>query len=406
MRGPQRLLAALAAVLLLGGAAAAEPVTAPAGAPYSESVLRLAGDPARPVSLEVTLLEPAGRGPFPLAVINHGSPAYGQSAASVPRDRGATSAFYFLSRGYAVALPMMRGYAGSGGERVGFGCDVVGAAVINARDILAVIRALGRRGEIDGARVIVAGQSLGGWNTLALGTMAPREVRGLVNFAGGAHGPACYPQDQAMAYGAELFGARTAVPSIWFYGENDGLFPPSTWRQMFERYTAAGGRAELVDVGAFGLNAHYFSGGGAGALSVMAPRLDAFLGRLGLPHAALGPVWAPAPKVQEKRAYVRSGTETTLNFIFTMDTDCKVSAPPGLRITAAPAHGKAAVSPRTDIPHIPDDGRLAACAGKPVAGEALTYAPADGFVGEDALSLEETTAAGDTALIHIAVTVE
>src|SRR5437764_890399 len=37
-----------------------------------ERVLGLPGDPAYPVTLQVTLMLPDGAGPFPLAVLNHG----------------------------------------------------------------------------------------------------------------------------------------------------------------------------------------------------------------------------------------------------------------------------------------------------------------------------------------------
>jgi predicted dienelactone hydrolase len=93
-------------------------------APVHEQVLMLSGDPARPVRLQVTVFTPDGAGPFPLAVLVHGSASKGELPRDMPRYRYTYSAYYFLSRGYAVAMPMMRGFAGSGGRLIDHGCDL------------------------------------------------------------------------------------------------------------------------------------------------------------------------------------------------------------------------------------------------------------------------------------------
>src|SRR6202000_3176339 len=56
-----------------GGARAEDDLMKMPTAPMHEQVIRLAGDPARPVTLEATLFEPPGTGPFPLMVMNHGA---------------------------------------------------------------------------------------------------------------------------------------------------------------------------------------------------------------------------------------------------------------------------------------------------------------------------------------------
>jgi dienelactone hydrolase len=261
-------------------------------APLHEQVLSLPGDRARPVTLQVTLFTPDGPGPFPLAVVNHGSDKI--SPALQPRYRETFSAYYFLSRGYAVALPMMRGYAGSGGKPLLGGCNVVATGLGNARDIAAVIDALAAMPMIDATRIVVAGQSFGGWNTLALGTLGHAGVRGLVNFAGGMRESDCPTQDQSLQAGAATLGRDSTVPSIWFYGQNDQVFPPDTWRAMFAHYTGAGGRAELVDVGKIRDDAHQLLSYKE-TLPIWTPRVDAFLARIGLPSAETYPGYLPTP---------------------------------------------------------------------------------------------------------------
>src|SRR5207344_2530004 len=142
-------------------------------------------------------------------------------------------------------------------------------------------------------RVVVAGQSFGGWNTLAFGTLDDPRVRGLLNFAGGIADPSCPAWASRLASGAAHYGARTRVPSLWFYGDNDETFPISTWQDMHRRYVAAGGPAELVAYGRFLSDAHNMLGNREG-MALWEPKVDAFLARLGLPSAPLHLQYLPA----------------------------------------------------------------------------------------------------------------
>lgn len=258
-----------------------------------EQILHVPGNPADPVTLVMTVYTPDGPGPFPLAVMNHGSTS-DLPPADQPRYHLTFSAYYFLSRGYAVALPMMRGYAGSGGHIHAHGCDFAATGLEAAKDIRAVIGYLKQQPYIDGSRIVVAGQSFGGWNTLAFGTLNEPGVKGLVSFAGGMKASDCRDSDRALIAAAGALGARASIPSIWFFGDNDALFAPPVWHAMFDRYTAEGAPAELVAYGAFGSNSHNLLGSGAG-LNLWVPKLDAFLARAGLPNKLVYPEYLPTP---------------------------------------------------------------------------------------------------------------
>jgi dienelactone hydrolase len=188
---------------------------------------------------------------------------------------------------------MMRGYADSGGHVSVAGCDFARIGRKDASDIQAVIDHVSRLPSIDSSRVVIAGQSFGGWNTLAYGAVAAPNVKGLIEFAGGLITSDCSDPGPGMAVGLAEFGHLTRIPTIWFHGDNDLLFPPEIWRRNYPRYTSAGGQAELVAYGSFGEDAHNFLGSGA-ALKIWTPRVDDFLARIGMPHQKLYPAQLPA----------------------------------------------------------------------------------------------------------------
>jgi len=298
-RRPSRLLHAILASILAvapvtpGRADETPGVEPPPNASLNEQVIRIPAEQPPAVTLQVTIMHPDGNGPFPLAIMNHG-------ATDVSRgNRGeryhlTNAAFYFLSRGYAVALPMMRGFSTSGGELYHFGCDFAATATAYAKDIRAVIGYLGSDPRFDTSRVVVAGQSMGGWNTLALGALNVPNVKGLINFNGGVRESDCKAGDTSLIAGAAELGARTKIPSIWFYGENDELFPVLVWQAMHDAYTRAGGHAQLVDVGTVMKNSHNFLAYPE-VLPLWTSRVDSFLAGIGMPHADVNPGDLPLP---------------------------------------------------------------------------------------------------------------
>jgi len=288
-----RLLAAiqLGIVFSLAPCQAAEDAAIAPSASMNERVLSVPGNPERPAQLVVTVLRPDGPGPFPLAVMNHG--AAGTSRPDLePRYHFTFSAYYFLSRGYAVALPMMRGFSGSEGRQTLDGCNQMDVGIGNAKDIRAVIDYLMKEPYIDPEHIVVAGQSFGGWNTLAFGALNYPNVKGLINFAGGAIISNCRSNPSALAQAAQDFGYRTTIPSIWFYGDNDSKFSRDVWRDMHNAYTSAGGKAELVAYGRFMTDSHNLLGFPE-SLRIWAPKVDAFLAQIGLANAVLHPEYLP-----------------------------------------------------------------------------------------------------------------
>ena len=271
------------------GSASAQEAEPPLDKELNEKVFKvLVGGEGQHIYLEVTLFKPDGPGPFPLAVLNHGKDPIDPHLQ--PRYRSVYAARYFVSRGYAVILPMMRGFAGSGGTSWVSRCSIENAAAMHAIETAQVLdymktqKDLGT--QIDPNKIVIFGQSMGGLNTLALGAINYPGVKGLVNFAGGLNTKGCKHWERSLPQLVGGFGAKTVVPSIWFYGDNDKLFAEPVWQDMFDQYTANGGLAQIVAYGKFGEDSHTFLGR-VEALSIWVPRVDEFLASVGLPSKAV-----------------------------------------------------------------------------------------------------------------------
>ena len=232
------------------------------------------------VELETTIYKPDGAGPFPIALINHGK-AYGDPRFQ-SRYRPALAARYFLQRGYAVVVPMRQGFSKSGGSYIGGGCNIESNGRVQASDVKAVLDHVTQQAWADKERIVVLGQSHGGWTTLAFGAQNYPGVKALVNFAGGLRQDDCAGWQAGLARSVAAYAKETATPSLWFYGDNDSFFQPSTFRPMFDSYTAAGGKARLIAFGTFGSDAHAMFGSADGA-PIWQPEVSRFLASAGLP---------------------------------------------------------------------------------------------------------------------------
>jgi dipeptidyl aminopeptidase/acylaminoacyl peptidase len=109
---------------------------------------------SQPLSLEATAYRPDGPGPFPLAVINHGSPRSDAERRGAGRLRFLTQSRWFVAHGFAVVVPMRRGYAHSDGDWAeGFGpcddADYLHAGLESARDIGTAARFMAMQPYVD-----------------------------------------------------------------------------------------------------------------------------------------------------------------------------------------------------------------------------------------------------------------
>ena len=255
----------------------------------------------RDFELETLTVSPPGAGPFPLAVVSHGVPTRGGRDAR--RNLRIRSMFPvaedFARRGYKAVVFARRGYASSDGPRAdGYGrCreahrrSYVWAAAEGAKDFDAVIAALSGRPDIDGSKVIVAGQSGGGFAASALAMFAPSGLIGIVNFAGGRGGAKkggnCSEDGYVGAFGE--FGKDAKVPALWLYSTADRLFWPELVDRAFEAYASNGAPVRLDRVGPLWFHRNGHALAALGGRELWRPRIDDFLNAIGAPN------WKEAP---------------------------------------------------------------------------------------------------------------
>ncbi len=221
--------------------------------------------------LKARVFRPAGAGPFKVAIVNHGSPASAadRPTMNVPAYRAASE--WLVERGYIVVLPLRRGYGDPGNlawpENYG-ACEnpnYAAAGKASADDIEAVVRYVRTLPNVRKDRVLLVGQSAGGFGAVATANRNPEGVFAVINVAGGRGGHQggkanqnCSPDRLVTAMRG--FGAGAKPPSLWLYTKNDTFFEPSLSQRMAEAYRLGGGNVDYRLLPAFKNEGHEMFG--------------------------------------------------------------------------------------------------------------------------------------------------
>ncbi|MFZ6864583.1 alpha/beta hydrolase family protein [Undibacterium sp. Ji67W] len=231
----------------------------------------------------ITQFKPNGDGPFPIMILNHGRS--GTNRDQPARFRYTAQARYFVKRGFAVFVPTRIGYGELGTtpdpEDSG-SCrnkNYAPSAEAASTEVIAVLDYAKQLPYVDPKKVLIAGQSVGGYTTVATAAKNPSGVLAAINFAGGAGGdPDTHPGEPCEAYKLEQmyakFGTTSKVPMLWVYTENDLYFAPKYSQAWFNAYTKAGGVAEFRLMPSFSKNGHSLFANG---IKLWAPVVGGFL---------------------------------------------------------------------------------------------------------------------------------
>ncbi|HEX9173813.1 MAG TPA: alpha/beta fold hydrolase [Telluria sp.] len=201
----------------------------------------------REIRLEASLYRPAGPGPHPVVVFNHG--ASGGPIPDMYTETAQVLAGFLNARGIALLAPMRRGRGNSQGvnKEEPSPCTVEGAQrgisyATGAVD--AAFAWLRTQSWADMNKVVLAGHSRGGLLGLAYAAQYPRLVRGVVNFSGGWKNDTCGEADINLAL-FDAAGQKAQVPALFLYARGDGFYADASMQKYAQVFNAAGGSADF-----------------------------------------------------------------------------------------------------------------------------------------------------------------
>ncbi len=208
-------------------------------------------------SIVVTAFRPQGAGPFPWLVLSHGTATTLEANLEKERYRPLNPVREWVKRGYAVFVPMRRGYGAKAGKRLGdaYGScsrpDFRRAGEGATLDLLATVDWAKAQRDLDSKRWLLAGQSAGGFASIYAASKRPDGLMAVLAFSAGRGGdPDKRPGEPCGSDKmAELFAAlapQITVPVLWFYARNDEYIGERVQKLWFDSFRSGGGRGELV----------------------------------------------------------------------------------------------------------------------------------------------------------------
>lgn len=237
-------------------------------------------------NLTATTFRPDGNGPFPLIVLSHGTSPNALERANIGRYRRIPQIREFVNRGFAVIVPIRRGFGATGGDYAEYIGKCASPIYYEAcrsagSDIVATVNYATNRPDIHPDCVILVGQSTGGFASLAAASMNPRGLIAVINFSGGHGGdPAAHPgvpcDPQSLRAALAKISETIKVPVLWHYAENDKYFSPSYAREWFSVFEKAGGKGRLVIQPPYGKDGHSLFTSTA-AIPIWTKAFDTFL---------------------------------------------------------------------------------------------------------------------------------
>ena len=218
--------------------------------------------PEAGAKIVVSSYRPKGKGPFPWIVLSHGTSPSAETNRTLGRYRNIPLVHQWVDRGYAVIVPVRRGYGDSGGDRQGdaYGScskpDFHRAGDGAAYDILAAVKWAKSQPDFDPSRWMLVGQSSGGFASIYTASKQPQGLVAVLAFSPGrAANPDTRPgKPCAVPQLAKVFteiAPMIKVPVLWFYSGNDEYIGPEAQKAWFGAFHDAGGKGEMYTIPGF-----------------------------------------------------------------------------------------------------------------------------------------------------------
>jgi dienelactone hydrolase len=244
--------------------------------------------------MPITIYRPAGHGPYPILVLNHGR-AVTEKRASQGRWHPEAAARYFVAKGFVVLAPTRVGYWETYGDfdpESSGACNamrVEPASQAVSDQVLADLAFAKVLSYADTSRWLVAGQSVGGFASVATVGRNPPGLLGGINFSGGAGGnPEKSPGRPCSPWALEHHWGELAkqahAPMLWLYWQNDKYWGETIPKQWHHAWVTGGGAAQMETLLPVGDDGH---AGFNADMDHWLPLVDAFLAKLGFTQDAM-----------------------------------------------------------------------------------------------------------------------
>jgi dienelactone hydrolase len=202
---------------------------------------------------------------FPLVIYSHGRPFNPNppNTVALPNTIMPEVANWWLQKGFAVVALVRPGYGETGGTDREYpnvvwqsnSCVSEPAyerSALKAREVvLAALVWAQQQPWVMRSRILLVGNSAGGFATIAAAATNPQGVIGGINFVGGLGGnPAesprknCKPEQLGAIYGQ--FGKTARIPTLWVYAENDLFWGPDVPKRWFDAFKNGGSDATFL----------------------------------------------------------------------------------------------------------------------------------------------------------------
>ena len=212
--------------------------------------------------LETRIFMPMGDGPFPVAILNHGS-AGGAPKQSLAWQREGK---YLSERGYIVVAPMRRGRGKSTGvslESEEKNCATeswIPGLTSAMEDVDAIIEFSRTLPKVKPHEVLLLGVSRGGFLSIAYSAEGKyrNDVQRVVNLVGGWVAQAedkCPVDFNLLSF--RKYGPATQTKMLWLYGVNDMFYGDANVNGYFEAFKSAGGSADFYLIDGVPENGHW-----------------------------------------------------------------------------------------------------------------------------------------------------
>ncbi|HNX58427.1 MAG TPA: alpha/beta hydrolase, partial [Spirochaetota bacterium] len=169
------------------------------------------------------------------------------------------------SRGYTVMMLVRRGYGNSEGADSELKDTPYDSGMEATKDILSAVTYMKTNPYVNPDKIVVMGQSQGGWDAIAFSTLKDTGVLGTVNISGGVNYTDILADPLSTRYSKWIadcgkYGAINEMPTLWIYSPNDKAIPDIASQPMFQSFQDAGGKGTFIMKPPFGDNGHYLVG--------------------------------------------------------------------------------------------------------------------------------------------------